>query len=89
MTRLTRADELRLDAVAKRQELANTLDQLVAKADWRSHVARGRRKRIVRATAATVGVALGAAAVAVGALRQAARSRSVGGRGAWRGRRGR
>lgn len=76
MTRLTHADELRLDAAAKRQELADTLDQLMAKAHWRTHVSHGRHRRIVRLAATTAGAALVATAIALGALSRAARRRA-------------
>lgn len=59
---MTRPDELRLEAAQKRQELADTLDQLMARTDLRRRVA----ARVDYRTALLMGAVVGVVAVAVG-----------------------
>lgn len=58
---MTRPDELRLEAARKRQELAETLDQLMARTDLRARAARMDRRPLVAASAAAVALAVLAA----------------------------
>ncbi|URM91811.1 hypothetical protein LUW75_19610 [Streptomyces sp. MRC013] len=69
---MSRPDELRLEAARKREELIETLDQLVAKTDLRARAARMDRRPLVAASAAAV-------ALVVLAVVLSARSRRTGG----------
>lgn len=69
---MSRPDELRLEAARKREELIETLDQLVAKTDLRARAARMDRRPLVAASAAAV-------ALVVLAVALSARSRRTGG----------
>ncbi|MEU3446812.1 hypothetical protein AB0H29_06215 [Streptomyces thermolilacinus] len=55
---MTRPDELRLEAARKRQELVETIDQLMAKTDLRARAARMDRRPLVAASAGTVALAV-------------------------------
>ncbi|WP_228983130.1 hypothetical protein [Streptomyces sp. DH12] len=65
---MTRPDELRLEAAQRREELVETLDQLVAKTDLRARFARADHRPLV--LAAAVGVAVVLAGVLLGRSRQ-------------------
>ncbi|MEU3820092.1 hypothetical protein AB0E74_10825 [Streptomyces sp. NPDC030392] len=54
---MTRPDELRLEAARKRQELVETIDQLMAKTDLRARAARMDRRPLVAASAGGVALA--------------------------------
>jgi hypothetical protein len=66
---MTRPDELRLEAAQRREELVETLDQLVAKTDLRARFARADHRPLVLAAAA-VGAAVVLAGVLLGRSRQ-------------------
>ncbi|WP_175412654.1 hypothetical protein [Streptomyces sp. TRM64462] len=68
MTRQTHPDLLRLEAAQKRQELADTLDQLMARTDLRARAAQMDYRPVI-----LVAAAVGAAAVAAGVLLTLAR----------------
>ncbi|MFJ9703151.1 hypothetical protein [Streptomyces fradiae] len=55
---MTRPDELRLEAARKRQELVETIDQLMAKTDLRARAARVDRRPVVAASAGTAALAV-------------------------------
>ncbi|WP_236241110.1 hypothetical protein [Streptomyces sp. CC228A] len=66
---MTRPDELRLEAAQKRQELVETLDQLIARTDLRARAARaahGERRPAFLAAAAAAGAVVVLAAVLAG-----------------------
>ncbi|MCP9959437.1 MULTISPECIES: hypothetical protein [Streptomyces] len=68
---MSRPDELRLEAARKRQELVETLDQLMAKTDLRARAARMDRRPLVAAAAVAAGLVVLAAVLS-------ARSRHAG-----------
>ncbi|WP_149179545.1 DUF3618 domain-containing protein [Streptomyces sp. TRM49041] len=70
---MTRPDELRLEAERKRQELAETLDQLMAKTDLRARAAQVDYRPVL-----LVAAAMAAAALVAGVL--LSRTRHGGGR---------
>ncbi|KUH37544.1 MULTISPECIES: DUF3618 domain-containing protein [Streptomyces] len=55
---MTRPDELRLEAAQRREELVETLDQLVAKTDLRARFARADHRPMVLVAAAVGAVVL-------------------------------
>ncbi|MDT9681384.1 hypothetical protein RND61_04745 [Streptomyces sp. TRM76323] len=67
-------DELRLEAAHKRQELVETIDQLVAKTDLRARAARMDRRPLVAAAAAAAALAV-LAVVLTSRTRRGGRSR--------------
>ncbi|MCP9988509.1 hypothetical protein LUX01_19295 [Streptomyces sudanensis] len=68
---MSRPDELRLEAARKRQELVETLDQLMAKTDLRARAARMDRRPLVAVAAVAAGLVVLAAVLS-------ARSRHAG-----------
>ncbi|OII59721.1 DUF3618 domain-containing protein [Streptomyces sp. CC77] len=87
---MTRPDELRLEAAQKRQELVETLDQLIARTDLRAraaHAVHGERRPVVLAAAAAGGAVVLLAAVLAGraAVHGAGASRRGGPRARWGG----
>ncbi|WP_374983613.1 hypothetical protein [Streptomyces fradiae] len=55
---MTRPDELRLEAARKRQELVETIDQLMAKTDLRTRAARVDPRPVVAVSAGTAALAV-------------------------------